>query len=302
MSFQEHNVEMFWDAEKQEKLLENLQQFIISQNYKAVVILCGNFLLWVNSSGKVIPCIPEMYETDGNEESNEALEICKQMDKEYFNTRFSYFSLKMGLSLFSLLHDKTNVIPQLLFSADDKYIPSQLSASFFAMGFEAIPKLYIDKLPPSFPAEEAAKQHLSSFLEVLYDHQHEKIYNPYLLSEKYLVRRFKARRESQTSYQEYNDFYHGLGAHFKSCSLEIFHLLSIISQNKQKLFSSLKDVDKMAMVLFVPDACVSSALQWWLAVSKTADDFDIINVTQNTTAADDVIMITHVSKWWVVRL
>jgi len=260
MPFKEHNLDMFQDSDKQKTLLETLQQFIVNQNYKAVVILCGNFLLGVGDSGKAIPCIPEMYDAS---EDPEALKVCTYMDKEYFNTRFSYFSLNMGLSLFSFLQKK-GILPQLLFSADDKYVSSELSAEYFAMGFEAIPKLYIDKLvspPPLFSSKEQLQSHLSSFLEVFYDHQHQRDYNKYLLSEKYMVRRFKARRESRTSFGEYNEFYHGLGSDFKSCSLELFHLLSVVAQNKKKLFPSLEDIDKVAMVLFVPDACVSSALQ-----------------------------------------
>jgi hypothetical protein len=117
-----------------------------------------------------------------------------------------------------------------------------------------------------------------------------------------MVRRFKARRESKTSYMEYNSFYHWLGSNFKTCSLEIFHLLPMVSQNRSTLLWFSEKSDKIAMILFVPDACTSSVLQWWLAVSKTTEYFDIISITQNTTIGEDIMMITHVSQWWVKRL
>ncbi|MDR0283072.1 MAG: hypothetical protein LBI53_07500 [Candidatus Peribacteria bacterium] len=97
---------------------------------------------------------------------------------------------------------------QLLFTIDDKYISSEHSAEFLAKDFKAIPELYLKKLLPLFPSEEELRYHLSSFLNNFYDHQHSRDYNKYLLSEKYMVRRFKARRESKTSYMEYNSFYH----------------------------------------------------------------------------------------------
>ena len=301
MVFQEENICMFENSNKQEEFLVRLQDFLFQQEYKGVVILCGNFLLWVNSLWECIPCIPEMYEKNSRGDKD-SLSLCEKMDEEYFNTKFSLFSLLMGLDLFSFLEKNSSIFPQLLLSVDDKYVTSEDSSKFFAKNFDAIPQIYLEKLLFLFPSDVLLKKHLSNITWILYDHKHEKSYNQYLLSEKYFVRRFKARRESKTIYGEYNDFYHSLWANFKTCSLEIFHLLTMLYQNKIKIFPSLNDSSKIAVLLFIPDACTSSALQWGLAVSKTAPDFDIVNITQNTTMWEDLLMVTHISQWWIHKL
>jgi hypothetical protein len=43
-------------------------------------------------------------------------------------------------------------------------------------------------------------------------------------------------------------------------------------------------------------------MQWGLAVSKTDACFDIINITQNTTMGEEMLMMLHISQGGVERL
>jgi hypothetical protein len=181
------------------------------------------------------------------------------MDAEFFDTRFSLFSLHMGLQLFSSL----TIPQQLLLLVDDKYITSEQSQNFFARGFDVLPKIYHSELLKHFPNEEALKNHLQFAVKNVSDHTVKQtlLLNDFLISEKYLVRRFGAHRDAKTTDKEYNEYYDSLGATFKSCSLEIFHLLTTLKNKKQIFFPTLSATDKIAIVIFVPDACTSSAMQ-----------------------------------------
>ncbi|MDR2415612.1 MAG: hypothetical protein LBD75_03225 [Candidatus Peribacteria bacterium] len=181
------------------------------------------------------------------------------MDKEFFDTRFSFFSLQMGLQLFSSL----DIPQQLLLLVDDKYITSEQGQIFFAAGFGALPSIYHSELLKYFPNEEALQHHLHFAVQNVSDHTvpQTSLLNDFLISERYLVRRFGAHRDAKTTDLEYNIYYNNLGADFKSCSLEIFQLLTVLKKRKQTFFPNVLENDKVAIVVFVPDACTSSAMQ-----------------------------------------
>jgi hypothetical protein len=295
MYYQVKNEEVFVNAKQQQFFFDKLQKFLIFQQYQGLFILCGDFLLGIDEKGRTLPCIPENFPED-----ELALNLCRKMNKECFNTKFSFFSLQMGLQLFSSLETPQ----QLLLLVDDKYVSGEQAQTFFVREFNALPNIYYSELMKHFPSEEALQEHLHFAVQNVSDHtvQQTSPLNEFLISERYLVRRFGANRDRKTTDMEYNAYYDSLGADFKSCCLDIFQLLTVLKKRKQIFFPSLSANDKVVIVIFVPDACTSSAMLGGLAVSKTDSSFDIINITQNTTMGEDLLMMLHISQGGVERL
>jgi len=286
------------DKGKQDELIDRLLSVIDEGWYSWVIIFWWNYLVWVNTKNEPIPCVPEEFFRNGKVIDQESLDTCKKMDNERFDTEFSFFSLKISLELFS----KITIEKQLLLSADDKYIENESSVEYLKKWYDAIPSIYRIKLETTLWWEDKTKEHLSKIVSVLYDRKwNGGKYNDYLMSEKFLLRRFYMKKKRADGLS-YNQYYHDLWESFTSCSLELFHLLTMLKEKKSKIFQHWTPKDKIGVFLFVPDACVSSAMQSWLAVSKTDENFEIINITQTTTVEEWVIMITKVTKDWVVRL
>ncbi len=295
IGFNKNAKDIIQDTQEQEKFIKIIEKEINNWNYKWVVIFCGNYLLWINKDWECIACIPELYENLKDEASAKInLELCQKMDAENFDTKFSLFSLKMGLKIFH----KLKIEKHILISADDKYIDKGASEEYFKKWFLAIPDIYKKEIREYLGNDEGIKNHLSNIVFQICDSTVSKM-NDFLLSERYLVRRYDKWKKKRSQYRE---FFNDLWDHFTSCALEIFHLLNIIKEKRGDIFPNCNSKDKICVLMFVPDACTSSAMQWWLAVSRTDKRFDIINVTQTTTIEKWVMMITKITQWWVERL
>lgn len=290
--------EVINNKEKQDELIQKLLLAISEWWYTWVIIFCWNYLLGINKKGDCIPCIPEVFMKNWNVIDKDGFDLCQKMNTERFDTNFSLFSLRIWLELFS----KTSIKKQLLLSADDKYVEENEAINYFLKSYNAIPEIYREEIEKHLWWEDKTKEHLKRINWVLYDRKNNKgKYNDYLISEKFLVRRF-IKRQKRSDFLPYKEYYHNLWKNFTSCSIEIFHLLTMINENKTNIFDEIKTDNKIAMIMFIPDACVSSAMQWWLAVSKTDENFEVINVTQTTIAEDGIIMITKITKDWVSRV
>ncbi len=283
---------------KQDELTDRLISVIHEWWYSWVIVFWWNYLVWVNTKNEPIPCVPEEFFRNGQVVNQENLDTCKKMDNERFDTGFSFFSLKISLALFS----KITIEKQLLLSADDKYIENEPSVEYLKKWYDAIPVVYRNELEHTLWWENATKEHLSQIVSILCDRKWNKgKYNDYIMSEKFLLRRFYTKKKRADGLS-YNQYYHDLWVNFTSCSLELFHLLTILKERKSQIFEHWSITGKIGVLLFVPDACVSSAMQSWLAVSKTDEMFEIINITQMTTVENGVIMITKITKDGVVRI
>lgn len=292
-TFQQSFNSTLTDSDLQEILVTKIVKAIEIWWYTSVLIFCWNYLLWVNEKWICIPCIPELFE-DWDSDDKENLLFCENMNEMHYNTKFSFFSLKMWLKIY----DRLAIWKQILLSVDDKYVDENDRRSCLNAWFDSIPMIYQELFQNIFPRKIDIQEHLSIINSLICDSNVWKI-NDFLLSEKYLVRRYKARRENKNNYHEYNRFYKSLGDDFSSCSLEIFHLLVRINEIKAKIF---KNSDKVCVLLFVPDACVSSAVSWWMAVTKITKDFEIINVTQIDWIINWQITLTNVTQEWIKRL
>ena len=296
--YKESAQEVINNKDKQDELIQKILLVIHEWWYTWVIIFCGNYLLWINKKGECISCVPEAFIKNWNIIDKDSFELCQKMNTERFDTNFSLFSLKIWLELFS----KISIQKQILLSADDKYVEEDESIDYFLKWYNAIPETYREELEKHLWWAIETKKHLSNITSILYDRKENKWkYNNYLMSERFLVRRF-IKRQKRADFLSYKEYYHSLGKNFTSCSIEIFHLLTMINENKTQIFDGIKSDDKIGMIMFIPDACVSSAMQWWLAVSKTDENFEVINVTQTTIAEDGIIMITKITKDWVNRV
>ncbi len=296
--FQKNAKNVIKNKQEQEDLIERIITAIQNGWYKWIIIFCGNFLLWVNKKRECIACIPELFEDTNKTILNEEnIELCKKLDNEKFDTRFSYFSLKIGLEVYKRL----SIEKQLLLSVDDKYIEQKPREEYLKEWFNSVPNIYREEMRKYFQSENEIKDHLKFVVSKICDSPTWKI-NDFLLSEKYLVRRYKARQQASSNFLNYNEYYQNLWTEFTSCSLEIFHLLTIIQEKKYDIFMRCEETNKICILMFVPDACTSSAMQWGIVVSKTNENFEIINITQTTTIQEWVMMITKISKWGVERL
>jgi len=279
---------------KQNELVEKLLSAINEWWYAWVVIFCWNFLLWINSKNECIPCVPEEFLIDWKIEDQDSFVVCEKMNNERFDTNFSLFSLKIWLELFS----KISVEKQLLLSADDKYIDGNSSKDYLRTWYKAIPHTYRRPLEECLWWAKWVKIHLKNIISALYEKWLTKK-NEFVLSERSLVTWFDKKREHKVYW--YDEYFEDLWENRTSCSLEIFHLLTLLKEQKTQILNC-KSQDKICVLMLIPDACVSSAMQWWIAVSKTDETFEIINITQTTTLENWVVMITKITKNWAVRL
>ncbi|MCX6825227.1 MAG: hypothetical protein NTY80_03290 [candidate division SR1 bacterium] len=283
------------DKDKQDELIQKLLVAIREGGYSGVIVFCGNFLLGINSKDECIPCIPEEFFRDGKVTSQDNLNICKKMDDKKFNTKFSLFSLKAGLELFS----KLSIDKQFLLSVDDKYVDGNISKDYLRAGYKTIPSTFRRFLEQYLGGAKGTKGHLKKIVSVLFKKGLDKR-NEFMLSERALVNGFGRKKQHKSP--GYEEYFENLGKDRASCSLEIFHLLTLLKEQKTQIFENCQVDDKICVVVFIPDACVSSVMQGGLAVSKTDETFEIINVTQTTTIEDGVVMITKITKDGVVRI
>lgn len=283
------------DKDKQDELIQKLLVAIREWWYSWVIVFCWNFLLWINSKDECIPCIPEEFFRDWKVTSQDNLNICKKMDDKKFNTKFSLFSLKAWLELFS----KLSIDKQFLLSVDDKYVDGNISKDYLRAWYKTIPSTFRRFLEQYLWWAKWTKGHLKKIVSVLFKKWLDKR-NEFMLSERALVNWFGRKKQHKSPW--YEEYFENLWKDRASCSLEIFHLLTLLKEQKTQIFENCQVDDKICVVVFIPDACVSSVMQWWLAVSKTDETFEIINVTQTTTIEDWVVMITKITKDWVVRI
>lgn len=283
------------NPQEQEALVTWIVSALDEGWYTWVVIICGNFLLWVNKEWECVPCIPELFEDDSGKVTDpDNMELCQKMDSETFDTRFSYFSLKIGLAVYA----KLTMQKHILLLADDKYVWQEARNQYLEKWFASVPSIYQQEMEKYLWWEKNVQDHLRHIVAEMSDSSTGKL-NDFVLSEKYVTRRYTMRKKTQTAYRDYYDH---LWKDFTSCSLEIFHLLTITNEKKWEIFTNCSPEDKICVLMFLPDMCTSSAVQWWLAVSKTNDNLEVINVTQNTSIEKGIMMITKTSKWWVKRL
>jgi hypothetical protein len=157
----------------------------------------------------------------------------------------------------------------------------------------AIPDIYLDLLVRAFGwQKELVVSSLKRTIDIITDGK-SWIHNPYILSERYLVNRFTKNKRTM---EEYSNFYEFLWSWFTSCSLELFHLFSILESKKMQFFDGLTMDDQVALIIFVPDACAWSAMKSWLFFSRLHPNLTIFSITQNTTDGHtDEILITKIN-------
>lgn len=220
--YKESVKEVINDKQKQDKLINTLLSTIDEWWYTWVVVFCWNFLLWINNRGECVPCVPESFIKDWKVIDQDSFDLCQHMSNKNFDTKFSLFSLQIWLALFSQI----SIEKQLLLSDDDKYVKNEVAIDYLKQGYSAIPYPYRYELEKCLGGEEKVKIHLSSITSILYDRQWGKgKYNDYLVSERFLVRRFEKRKQT-ISFPSYKQYYNDLWKGFTSCSLELFHLLT----------------------------------------------------------------------------
>ncbi len=293
--YQEMAQNVINDKNKQDELVSCLLSVIQEWWYAWAIIFCWNYLVWINSRNELIPCVPEEFVRDWEIIDQESFDVCEKMWNERFDTKFSLFSLKIWLELFSKMH----IEKQLLLSVDDKYIDWNKAKDYLRIWYKAIPSTYRTLLEKYVWWVKWIKKHLNKIVSALYKTWLTKK-NEFVLSERSLVKWFDRNKEHNTDW--YSWYLESLWKDRTSCSLEIFHLLMLLKEQKMKIFEGCWISDKIGIFMFIPDACVSSAMQGWLAVSKTDETFEVINITQTTTVEEWIIMITKITKDWVIRL
>lgn len=287
------------DKEKKvDSIVGTLSNEILSGNYENVIINCWNFLLW-EKNWEVFPLIPEMYEDENwNILDQDKWNMCFK-DWTLYNTRFSLKSLEMWLNI--LLDAKSSplsrwiqVIP--LLSIDDKYIDRELANKYLQQWYKSIPEKYRHNFERTFDGVKNAKSILRIIPNVLQDSWQKNI-NEFILSENELVWRFSTIRKHHIQWQkaEYKDYQESLPDKTRKCSLELFHLLKTLVNEKDKIDEW--EHKKLCIIQFVPDACEWSAMASAKSIVKDRDDIDIISIVPTMTW-EDVFVITKYNKEW----
>lgn len=278
-----------------EKTIDNitatLSREILSGNYDNVIINCGNFLLW-EKEWEVFPLIPELYEDKSWNVTNQDKRNMCFKEWTLYNTRFSIKSLELGLN--TLLETKSSPLSQWiqiipLLSVDDKYIDKELANKYLLQWYRAIPEKYRHTFERTFDGAKNTKSILKVMSNILKDSwQH--IKNEFILSENELVWRFSTIRKHHIKWKkmEYKNYQESLPDKTRKCSLELFHLLKTLVNEKDKIDSWTNK--RLCIIQFIPDACEWSAIASAKSIVKDRNDIDIISIVPIMTWEDTFII------------
>ncbi len=288
------------DEEKNNSIIETLSDEILSNKYEHVIINCGNFLLW-EKDWEVFPLIPEMYEDENwNILDQDKRDACF-IEWTLYNTRFSFKSLELWLN--TLLRTKSSslskwiqIIP--LLAVDDKYVDRDLANEYLRQWYKAIPKKYREIFEATFDWSKNTKSMLRIIPTVIKESD-QKVRNEFILSENELVSRFATIRKRHIKWQkiEYKNYQDSLPDKTKKCSLELFHLLKTLVNEKDRI-DEWSD-KKLCIVQFIPDACEWSAVSSakFIINGREENDIDVINIAPIMTWAD-IYIATKFNKDW----
>lgn len=285
------------DKEKKiDPIIETLSNEILSGKYENVIINCGNFLLW-EKNWKIFPLIPEVYEDEEwNILDKDKWNMCFKKWALY-NTRFSLLSLEMWLN--TLLNTKSSplsrwiqIIP--LLSIDDKYVDKELAKKYLSQWYKTIPEIYRHDFERTFDGVKNAKSMLKIIPNIIKETWQE-VKNQFILSENELVWRFSTIRKHHIEWQkmEYKNYQESLPDKTRKCSLELFHLLKTLVNEKDKIDKWWDK--KLCIIQFVPDACEWSAMASAKSIVKDREDIDIISIVPTMTW-EDIFVITKYNK------
>ena len=283
--------EDFEDEKSIDNITSTLSREILSGNYDNVIINCGNFLLW-EKDWEVFPLIPEMYEDKSwSVLDQEKWNMCFK-DWTLYNTRFSLKSLEMWLNTLldaksSTLSKWIQIIP--LLSIDDKYVDRDLANKYLLQWYKSIPEKYRHTFEGAFDGVKNTKSILKIVPSILKD-SWQKVRNEFILSENELVSRFHKIRKEHIKGQkvEYKNYQESLPDKTRKCSLELFHLLKTLVNEKDRIDEWWDK--KLCIMQFVPDACEWSAMASAKSIVKDREDIDIISIVPTMTWADTFII------------
>lgn len=275
-----------------DKITELLSKEILCNNYEYVIINCGNFLLW-QTDKDVFPLIPELYEDENWKViDQEKHDVCFNWWALY-NTRFSLKSLEMWLNVLfsvksSFLSQNISILP--ILSVDDKYIDREKSLEYLHRWYHAIPSKYREVLQDFFGWLKNAKN-IVKIIPSIFKDSWQKVTNDFILSENELVWRFMTIRKQHTQAikDEYKNYQESLPDKTRKCSLELFHLLKVLVNEKDTIDASSQV--KLCIMQFIPDACEWSAIASAKWIVKERDDIDIISIVPIMTW-EDTFLIT----------
>ena len=292
------NTEQLENQEKTEKVISLLSNEVLSGEYKYVIINSGNFLLGENEK-EVYPLIPELYEdSTWKVVDKDKWESCFQ-DGTLYNTRFSFKSLQMWLD--TLLKSREHplsrdleILP--LLSVDDKYVSKEHSKFYLSQGYKSIPSIYRRLLEDSFWWAKNARAVLRIMPSILGE-SWQNVSNEFILSEHELVRRFFTIRKHHLDWEKhlYKEYQDSLPDKTRKCSLELFHLLKTLVNEKDRIDDWKRE--RLCILQFVPDACEWSAVSSAKVIVKNREDIDIISVVPVITGSDVFIVNKFNSSW-----
>lgn len=289
------------DLDKEKKtnaVIETLSNAILSREYENVIINCWNFLLW-ERNWEVFPLVPEMYEDETwNILDQDKYDMCFE-DWISYNTNFSLKSLEMWLNTFldaktSPLSKYIQIIPILLI--DDKYVDRDLANKYLLQWYKSIPEVYRHSFERTFDGVKNAKSMLR-IVPSIFKESWQKTRNEFILSENELVSRFKTIRNKHITWQKevYKNYQESLQDKRRKCSLELFHLLRTLVNEKDKIDEWWRK--KLCIIQFIPDACEWSAIASAQSIVKNREDIDIISIVPVMTWSDLFVISKHNKEW-----
>ena len=290
------------EEKKVDSIITTLSHEILSGDYDNVIINCGNFLLW-EKNGEIVPLIPELYEDDSwNVVDKQKHDICFQ-EWTLYNTRFSLKSLEMWLNVLldvkaSPLAKDMTILP--LLSVDDKYVDKNNALKYLHQWYKAVPWRYRDILQTTFDGSNNTKKILK-IMTSIFKNSWQNITNDFILSENELVWRFFTIRKEHIAWakEEYKEYQESLPDKTRKCSLELFHLLKTLVNEKDVIDQW--SHSRLCIIQFIPDACEWSAIASAKWIIKNRDDIDVISIVPIMTGAN-MFVITKFNKDGVILI
>lgn len=283
---------------KKDSIIATLSNEILKEQYENVIINCGNFLLW-EKNGEVFPLIPELYQDiQGNIIDKEKRDMCHKWDNLY-NTDFSTQSLEMWLNILldaksSLLWRDINILP--LLAMDDKYVSKENALRYISKWYDVIPSNYRRILETTFDGSKNTKKILK-IIPHAFKKSWQLVRNEFILSENELFSRFQTIRKTHFKWakEEYKEYQESLIDQTRKCSLEIFHLLKTLVNEKDSIDNYTNS--KFCIIQFLPDACEWSAMASTQWVVKNRKDIDIISIVPIMTWSSRYIVTKFDQNW-----
>ena len=284
--------------QKQDIIISTISNEILKEQYENVIINCGNFLLW-EKNGEVFPLIPELYKDEkGNITDQEKWDMCQKWDNLY-NTNFSTQSLEMWINILldvksSILSKNLTIIP--LLAIDDKYVDRELSTKYMLQWYNTIPPNYRRILETTFDGAKNTKKVLK-IIPNIFKKSWQLTRNEFILSENELFSRFQTIRKTHLKWakKEYKEYQESLSNQTSKCSLEIFHLLKTLVNEKDTLDGN--NNSRFCIIQFLPDACEWSALSSSQWVVKNREDIDVISIVPVITWSSRYIVTKFDQNW-----